>query len=452
MKELFHGFYNLSDSDFKSLWSDALFIFDTNVLLNLYRYQSSTSHTLLTVMEKLAEKVWIPYHVGLEFQRNRLVVIAEQHSRFLEVQRIVNDSITTMNNKFEALQLNKRHSHINPDKLISDFKKIQNEFKNELDELEKKSISVNSDDEIRNRIDALFVGKIGYPPTGQNIIDQIAAEGEKRYKNNIPPGFKDSSKGDKSSDEFTYNGITYNKKYGDLIIWKQIIEYALDKQHKNIVFVTDDAKADWWWKIDSNGTKTIGARPELKDEICREGRVENFHVYSTESFLYHASSKFNTEVTEDAINEIREITFEDKSDHKTIDSRTIGESVEISVREWLSAIYDHVEFSQRDQLDLVAYNGDRKYGFEVKVLISSRMALNLIKRELKRLSFLLSTEEFNEICIILVFIQDVSFSNIRNLIVDYLANNPTDIKIILGKVNFINDDGSIHGFTAYTDI
>ena len=34
-------------------------------------------------------------------------------------------------------------------------------------------------------------------------------------------------------------------------------------------------------KVESNGSKTIGVRPELKDEILREAEVDNFHVYNT---------------------------------------------------------------------------------------------------------------------------------------------------------------------------
>ena len=308
MKEQFRGYYNLSDSEFEQLWNDAIFIFDTNVLLNLYRYQSSTRDSLLSVMEKLTEKIWIPYHVGLEFQRNRLTVIAEQHKKFDDVKKIVEDSISTMMNQFNTLQLKNRHSHINPDKLIDEIKKIQSEFLTELNVLEERSINVNSQDQILDRLDNLFKDKIGNPPENQKYIDTLFSEGEKRYKSNIPPGYKDSVKDDKASDEFTYGGITYKRKFGDLIIWKQIINYAYEKNIKNIIFITDDAKADWWLKVSSNGPKTIGVRPELKDEIYREGNVEKFHIYNPEGFLKYANNTLNVQITKETIEEVREVS------------------------------------------------------------------------------------------------------------------------------------------------
>lgn len=89
---------------------------------------------------------------------------------------------------------------------------MQSEFFDELKSLEEKSISVSSDDEIRDRIDSLFQSPIGSPPGDQKFIGSLFSEGENRYKNNIPPGYKDSSKDDKNSDELIYSGITYKRK------------------------------------------------------------------------------------------------------------------------------------------------------------------------------------------------------------------------------------------------
>lgn len=92
MKNSYKGFRQLSEADFKSLWKTAVFVFDANVLLNLYRYQSPTRDDLLKVLEKLDDRIWIPYHVGLEFERNRLIVIADQKRRFSEVRKTVEKS------------------------------------------------------------------------------------------------------------------------------------------------------------------------------------------------------------------------------------------------------------------------------------------------------------------------------------------------------------------------
>ena len=55
MKGLFPQFDTGAEIDYGAVWKQALFVFDTNVLLNLYRYQSGTRDELLNVLEKLQQ-------------------------------------------------------------------------------------------------------------------------------------------------------------------------------------------------------------------------------------------------------------------------------------------------------------------------------------------------------------------------------------------------------------
>ncbi|MCZ6638342.1 MAG: PIN domain-containing protein, partial [Candidatus Dadabacteria bacterium] len=318
MREIFKGYYQLEDKEFKKLWDNAVFIFDTNVLLNLYRYQTTTRDALFDIMEQLSDRIWIPYHVGLEFQINRLSVIAKQNKRYSEARNIVTTALNAMENQLENLQLKERHSHINPDKLLKDISKVKTSFFKELESLEEKSISVSSEDKIRERIDMLFNDKIGKPPSSQEDLEQLYVEGEQRYHKQIPPGFEDSGKNDNQPDEFTHNDLLYKRKYGDLILWKQIIGYSKNKDLKDVIFITDDNKSDWWWKIDSGGTKTIGPRPELIEEMNRLTNVERLHMYSTEKFLEYANEYLNANVGKEAIEEVREVSVAGRAIRKSI--------------------------------------------------------------------------------------------------------------------------------------
>ena len=55
---------------------------DTNVLLDMYRYSAGTRNDFFALFEKIADRIWIPHQVGLEFSRNRPGVIAEQVQMF----------------------------------------------------------------------------------------------------------------------------------------------------------------------------------------------------------------------------------------------------------------------------------------------------------------------------------------------------------------------------------
>ncbi|MEQ1345856.1 PIN-like domain-containing protein [Acinetobacter seifertii] len=455
MKELFKGYYNLDEKDFSILWERAIFIFDTNVLLNLYRYQASTRDALLEVIEKLAQRVWIPYHVGLEFQRNRLTVIAEQYNRFSKVKNIVEEAISTMEKEFEELQLRNRHTHINPDKLIEETKKLASIFFDELNELEKQSININSNDQIRVRLDTLFKDKIGLPPSNQEIIDDISKDGENRYKNSIPPGYKDSSKGDKNPDEFSYGGILYKRKFGDLIIWKQIIKFVEENEHKNIIFITDDNKADWWWKVNSgSGPKTIGVRPELKDELTRQGKVDNFHVYNTESFLRYANSHLGTQVTKETIEEIRDISHDIRNVYDIKEGFVpMVRYAERAVYEWLSIKYSNIEINNNFP-DFIAYEDNKKLGFEAKLLRNINNINIMFKNLEYRSYYVMNEENLSELTLILVLLDEDSIYRAEEMIKRRYTVMKSNIKVILGKPNDIKASGEIEGFNplVYIDL
>jgi|SRR5712692_1989289 len=146
MKGLFPQYADSSNQDYGNVWKQALFVFDTNVLLNLYRYQSSTRDELLNVLGQLSGRIWIPHHVALEFQRNRLKIIAEQNRRFSEVRRTIEKARATLVADLEKLQLQKRHSLINPQPLTSGFEKLVNEFLAELDRLQETQQKLSAPD------------------------------------------------------------------------------------------------------------------------------------------------------------------------------------------------------------------------------------------------------------------------------------------------------------------
>jgi hypothetical protein len=371
MKKSFPEYYKLSEAGFSQLWKDATFIFDTNVLLNLYRYQSPTRESLLQVMDKLSKRVWIPHHVALEFQRNRLTVISEQDNKFGEVKKIVSEVRDQLESRLETLQLKTRHSHIDPDKIIADVKKAEEEYLKYLDGLKKQSLQVSSEDQIRDKIDILFEGKVGTAPKSQKDVDDLYEDGEKRYANKIPPGYKDSKKENKEDECYTHSGILYKRKFGDLVIWQQIMQYSKEKQLKDVIYITDDGKSDWWLTMSG---KTIGVRPELTSEIMKKSGVERFHVYNTESFLQFANKYVGANVTDAALDEVRQVS-ERTAWINYLSVQRKGAMVDRAIINWLVAEFDYVEQRKFGFPDVIAHRNSKKFGFDVKVSNSMQSAM-----------------------------------------------------------------------------
>lgn len=78
MKAVFSGYYSPTEEEFEQLWSECLFVFDTNTLLNLYRYSKESRELLFKVMETIVDRIWIPHQVALEYHKHMLVEINNQ--------------------------------------------------------------------------------------------------------------------------------------------------------------------------------------------------------------------------------------------------------------------------------------------------------------------------------------------------------------------------------------
>ncbi|MDI5830669.1 PIN-like domain-containing protein [Shewanella xiamenensis] len=304
MKNQFRSFKKTTDDELKTLWENAIFVFDTNVLHSVYRYKASTCEDVLKLMEQLQKRVWIPYHVALEFYRNRLSVISAQHRKFDETRIAINKALDGLKSELAKLQLEKRHSHIDPNPLIDGINKLIVEYLKELTEQEKQCIKVDSNDLLLSRIESIFDKRVGEKPTNEDI-QKIMDEGKARYNALTPPGYKDVTKEKDADNKYTYNGVSYEKQYGDLIVWKQIIDHAKKMDINYLIFVTDDNKEDWW---EITQGKTTGFRTELIDEILASTDLKNFKAYSLVGFLTESKQYLNNTVSQDTIEDVS-LTF-----------------------------------------------------------------------------------------------------------------------------------------------
>ena len=56
MRDMFHGYYQLTDEALAAIWKKCLFSFDTSVLLGLYIYSEKTRNDLLGVLTSLSTR------------------------------------------------------------------------------------------------------------------------------------------------------------------------------------------------------------------------------------------------------------------------------------------------------------------------------------------------------------------------------------------------------------
>lgn len=280
MKEVINEFIEPDSKEKEELWKKAIFVFDTNILLNLYRYSKDTRETLFGSLEYLKERIWLPYQVVYEFMTDRYKVIFETVNRYDTLKHTSENFIKEIR---ETLRLKSEDQNLKS--LKQDIEKwIEDRKENDL------IVTNPSNDDILNRILKLFEGKVGRKYKAEELND-IYKDGRERYDKLIPPGYKDDNKNSKAE----------NRGYGDLIIWKQILEYSQNEK-KSIVFVTNDQKDDWWNIVKG---KTIGPRIELRREFYSTTN-QKFLMYTMNSFIEYMNTVGNQSISKKVLNEIQE--------------------------------------------------------------------------------------------------------------------------------------------------
>jgi len=287
---MFPGYYRPTENEFIDLWDNCTFILDANVLLNLYRYSIDTSSELIAILEKVSDRLWIPYQVAYEYQEDRLSVIYKQIDAYGEIKTIIEDNKNKLTSKLNNYL---KHPLINTDNIIEQLNSFSSLITKEIEEREGQHPNLTGEDTLRERVTSLFQNRVGQK-YDDNRMKEIFSEGLKRYERNIPPGYMDAKT--KQGDE----------KFGDLILWYQIIDKAKES-NKPVIFVTDDTKEDWWWKFNRI---TIGPKPELIQEIRSLAGIP-FYMYRSDQFMEYARQYLQEHVGQEAIDEIREIRNKD---------------------------------------------------------------------------------------------------------------------------------------------
>ncbi|AST93020.1 hypothetical protein BC6307_18025 [Sutcliffiella cohnii] len=323
MKSVFREFFNNEKVNFNNLDESVLIVFDTNILLNIYRFSESTRNTFLEALDKVKENIWIPYQVGLEFHLHRRKVMVEMDTiKDLIINDVNNETETflkAIKSSLDKYPIKSTDGTEVRKKILEKFneeiRKVATSFnQNEIIELDN---LINKNDDKMLELAELFEGKVG-EPFSQEKIDEICKEGEVRYEEEIPPGYKDKTKKEMTR----YNNLKFENKYGDLIAWKQVLEKAKSDKKRLVIFITGDVKPDWWYEIKG---KKIGARAELKNEMLREAGSDLI-LMNINKFLKETSTKINLDLVETTNSEENNrISLRKKSGYRFKDYKKIQE-------------------------------------------------------------------------------------------------------------------------------
>jgi len=368
MKSLFPGYYQPAEKEFSEMWQEGVFAFDANVLLHTYRYTPETRASFFNALERLGDRIWLPYQAANEFQVRRLQVISDQEKAYAAVENLFDEARRRIKAGLDSYRM---HTYLDVKRLL---KSLDDEFQRARQGLEKVKAQhpnyLNSDP-LRERITALFEGKVGNSYDEKRLAESHS-KAEQRFASSVPPGYKDAKK-DKP------------QRYGDVIIWFQLIDYAISNQ-KPMFFITDDRKEDWWLIHEG---KTIGPRPELIQEMYSKAGIQ-FYIYPSDQFLKYAQRFLSIKDQESAIEEVKEIRERDEANRIALSElpywgeATWGEAFGVGYPSFRRAI----EMQDERAVEMARrLAGDPPYETAVRQLmeLQSRPAYQAIMRELEKL-------------------------------------------------------------------
>lgn len=299
----------------QKLWSECIFVLDTNVLLDLYRFSDTAREALFKVLESLDGRLWIPHQVAAEYFENRLGVIETQSEAYAK-------SINGLKLAKEKFNAGARHPFVS-DEVFDKFISSYDLMIGELESKQKNYYAFVGNDSIKVRIANILNGSVGKPYSEDELL-KLAIEGEERYADSVPPGFQDGGKiPDATSRKLRM------KKFGDLILWKQLMDHAVSSS-KPVILVTGEKKDDWWLKSDK---KLVSALPALSKEFM-DLVGQDFYLYATDRFLLKANEYLKQDTSDNVVEEVRAVN---KADAERTENLGTGNLSKALGYEWPAA-------------------------------------------------------------------------------------------------------------------
>lgn len=284
MRDTFFPFFKYDEETMNYIWENGVIVIDTNALLNTYKMHKDAREQFFNVLQyaNLNSKLWMPYQIGWELLRNRRKAIDESLEALKSAKEDIKKGVQKLKSTVTKSGLKYHEEFLNEiEKDLETVKQnIENSFEgyNEENSIKRsdfyKGKELKETDPIIDRIDTIFKGKYAEQINHTELISHYT-QGEFRFSLSMAPGYEDEVKGN-------------YRKFGDFIIWEEMIKKALRSQ-KPVIFVTEDHKKDWW-QTDAK-TEKKSPLPELLKEF-KDRTNQFFYMYSYKDFVEQAKVRY----------------------------------------------------------------------------------------------------------------------------------------------------------------
>ncbi|MFI7294485.1 PIN-like domain-containing protein [Streptomyces sp. NPDC050121] len=288
----FGAFRTPTTEDFTTVLTRGLVAPDANVLLNLYRYTEKARGDLLEALLALEDRLWVPHQVLVEFWRNRESTLSDARSSGAQAAEDMAGHATqaerTLRTWANRVALPEEETERLRSQLNEVFDDVQETIVKVGDGEWQNITQDTSTDPVIARLEPGLDGHVG-APLSQADYDKAIAEGMRRVDRRLPPGYMDNAK----------EGVG---AAADYLIWEQILRESA-RRRCDVLFVTADAKEDWWRKEQGFNR---GPRPELTEELRTRGGGRLF-MLSPKRFLEVAAPILEVRLQEGSVEDIERV-------------------------------------------------------------------------------------------------------------------------------------------------
>ncbi|OZD18322.1 hypothetical protein CH253_17830 [Rhodococcus sp. 06-156-3C] len=306
-RSTFSEWYSPDEQTIADIISNGTIALDTNVLLGLYRISAEARQDLLDLLrhDRIRPRLFIPYQVGLEYQRRRVSVANDQNIGYRSVRARIEKALSTLSDLAVKESDNEIRDSQVRDELNEAVRRAVKISNGALEKLTTKVESIqqthviadkqlSGSDPVRDAFEQLFAddGQVGTQPTPQELLER-QKEATKRYESRIPPGYEDATGKNAKEDPS-----------GDYLIWRELLDRA-GAEPGPILFVTEDKKPDWY--AQDKQKRILGPRVELRVEMAAV-TAHPYHQTPLNSFLHLVDTHLGLALSRDTVEQVEEAT------------------------------------------------------------------------------------------------------------------------------------------------
>lgn len=292
LEDGFEGYLNPTGDEYAAVLQTGLVVVDTNLLLNLYRYDRKTREDLFRILAALGDRLFIPNRVAYEFWTNRQNAIRDADKgatdTVQEIEKLQDQAVQKILAWSNRVALPKQAKDHLKETLDRSFGTVANQVR----KFAKTNFGTHpwdtNKDATLQRLSEVLRGKIG-PSLDDEAHAAALEEAHRRIEGKVPPGYKDANK-------------EPERAVGDYLIWTQLLQEC-QRRKVDVLLVTGDVKEDWWREVRG---QTQGPRLELSDELFRL-TGQRLLMLRPEQLLQYGQHALHVEIRDESVRIIKEV-------------------------------------------------------------------------------------------------------------------------------------------------